>query len=182
MITIGGLPGTGTTTVARMICVDLGLRHVYVGKIFREMAAERGMTVEEFNAHVEGDPGIDEQLDLRQIELARGGGIVLEGRMSCMMLGKAGIPAYDVWLTAERGERARRISEREGLPRDEVLERMVAREESERRRYVGLYGFDTFDLAAIADGFDVVIDTTHVPARTVADMVLEEYARWSVGR
>ena len=35
-ITISGLPGTGKTTVAKLLEKRLGVRYVYSGEIFRE--------------------------------------------------------------------------------------------------------------------------------------------------
>jgi cytidylate kinase len=35
LITISGLPGSGKTTVARLVACELGLEHVYAGEIFR---------------------------------------------------------------------------------------------------------------------------------------------------
>jgi cytidylate kinase len=49
IITIGGLPGTGTTTIARLISEKYGLNHVCAGFIFRDMAKENNMTLKEFS-------------------------------------------------------------------------------------------------------------------------------------
>ena len=40
-ITIGGLPGSGTTTVSRILSEKLNLEWISAGKIFRELAKER---------------------------------------------------------------------------------------------------------------------------------------------
>ena len=52
LITISGLPGSGKTTVARLLSRQLGIPHVYAGDMYRKAAEERGMTLEEFG----GDP------------------------------------------------------------------------------------------------------------------------------
>jgi len=62
-ITIGGLPGSGTTTSARLIERNLGFKHIYAGLIFRELAEERGMSLEEFSKHAEGNRDIDNLID-----------------------------------------------------------------------------------------------------------------------
>ena len=45
LITISGLPGSGKTTVARLVAATLGLEHVYAGNIFRRQAEEAGLTI-----------------------------------------------------------------------------------------------------------------------------------------
>ena len=45
LITISGLPGSGKTTVARLVARDLGLEHVYAGNIFRHQAEAQGLTL-----------------------------------------------------------------------------------------------------------------------------------------
>jgi cytidylate kinase len=66
-ITISGLPGTGKTTVARLLEKRLGLRYVYSGEIFREMAKKYKMSLEEFSEYCETHREIDEELDQYQL-------------------------------------------------------------------------------------------------------------------
>ncbi|OYT61348.1 hypothetical protein B6U81_03145 [Thermoplasmatales archaeon ex4484_30] len=42
-ITISGLPGSGTTTIANLLKKKLNLQYIYAGKIFRKMAEENEM-------------------------------------------------------------------------------------------------------------------------------------------
>ncbi|PNX46571.1 MAG: cytidylate kinase, partial [Thermoplasmata archaeon M11B2D] len=52
-ITISGLPGTGKTTIARLLEKHLGLRYVYSGEIFRKLAKKHRMSLEEFGRYCE---------------------------------------------------------------------------------------------------------------------------------
>ena len=38
LIAISGVPGSGKTTVAKLVAARLGLEHVYAGDIFRRQA------------------------------------------------------------------------------------------------------------------------------------------------
>ena len=67
-ITISGLPGTGKTTVAKLLEKRLGLRYVYSGEIFREMAKKHKMSLEEFGKYCETHREIDEELDRYQLD------------------------------------------------------------------------------------------------------------------
>lgn len=88
IITIGGLPGTGTTTIAKLISEKYNLNHVCAGFIFRDMAKEMGMGLQEFSKYAEENPNIDHEIDRKQVELAKEGNIVLEGRLATWMLKK----------------------------------------------------------------------------------------------
>src|SRR5581483_4291578 len=111
-ITIGGLPGTGTSTACRTLQQHSGLPYVYVGQLFRDLAKEHKMTLAEFGAYAEEHPHIDRELDDRQARLLRDRPILLEGRLSGYVAFRDRIPAFKVWFTCDPHERARRVVER----------------------------------------------------------------------
>ena len=49
-ITVSGLPGSGTTTLSRLLSEYYELELISSGEIFRKMAKERGMSLAEFGA------------------------------------------------------------------------------------------------------------------------------------
>ncbi|RLG57107.1 MAG: cytidylate kinase, partial [Candidatus Hydrothermarchaeota archaeon] len=63
VITISGLIGSGKTTVAKALAEKLMLRHVQAGMVFREMAKERGMSLQEFSKLAEKDKSFDRLVD-----------------------------------------------------------------------------------------------------------------------
>lgn len=170
LITISGLPGSGKTTVARLVAAELGLEHVYAGNIFRQQAAEHGLRLEEYLRRAETDPSIDRDLDRRMQERAARGDAVLEGRLAAFMAEQAGVAALRVFLDASEPVRAERITGREGGHATERLRETQAREASDRKRYLDLYGVDYHDKAR----YDLVIDTDH---RTPKDLAREIVAK-----
>jgi CMP/dCMP kinase len=172
-LTIGGYPGTGTTTACRALEKHLGLTHVYAGQIFREQAAKMGMTLEQFGAYAEAHPEIDQALDARQAEILRGPPVILEGRLSGFLAFRDKVPAFKVWFTCDPYVRARRLVEREGGDADAKMAEMRRREDSERRRYLQFYGYDVHDLSV----YDLVLDTTELTRDSVVDAVLGAYGR-----
>lgn len=169
VITVSGPPGSGTTTVARMLAEKTGFRHVNMGDIFRELAEEHRMELNHFERYCEEHPEIDREIDKKQEEILRRGGVVMEGRLSGWIAHLRGIRALKVWLECDEQEAIRRIIEREGGEAPERRKETMERMESERRRYRKFYGIDTEDRSI----YDLVIDTTSIPPEKVVETILQ---------
>ena len=172
-ITVGGLAGTGSSTLSRLVASRLGLPYEYAGGLFRTEAARRGLTVEEFNALCEADPAVDRSLDRRQLELLRAGGLLLEGRMAGWLAVAAGLDdVLTVWVVCDDDERFRRLGERDGGAGEEVRARTLAREASEQERFRRFHGADILDLST----YDLVLDSTSTGPDDLADLVVARVA------
>ncbi len=151
-ITIGGLPGSGTTTSARLIERNLGYKHIYAGMIFRELAKEQNMSLEEFSEHAEKNDEIDKIVDEKQKELAeQHHDCVVEGRMAAHFVNAD----LKIWLTAPFEIRARRVGGREKKDHGKSKKEIKKREKSEKKRYKKFYGVDLDDLSI----YDLIINT-----------------------
>ena len=169
LITISGLPGSGKTTVARLVAAALRLEHVYAGNIFRRQAEEAGLTLQEYVRRAETDRTIDQQLDDRMRERARAGNAVLEGRLAAAMAGEAEMAALRVFLDASEAVRADRITNREGGATLERLQEIQAREASDRQWYRDIYGVDYHDHRL----YDVVVETDRRTPENLAEEIVE---------
>ena len=169
LITVAGLPGSGTTTAARLVCHTLDLDHVTAGMVFRNLAVERNMTLEEFSKYAEEHPEVDWELDRRMMRQARAGGILLEGRLSGWMVEREGLEALKVWLTAPEEVRAERVAQREGLTKDQALSDNRSREKSERSRYLDIYEIDLQDLSV----YEMTIDTHDNSPEEVEQLIVD---------
>lgn len=168
LVTLSGLPGSGTSTVALGVASELGLEHLDGGTVFRSVAAEQGMTLAAYAALAEHDEAIDRALDDRLTERARRGAVVLESRLSGWLASRADLDRFTVWISCDEVERARRVAEREGDDAGDALARNRQREASERSRYLGYYDIDLTDLSI----YDLVLDSTSVgPDDLVAAIV-----------
>lgn len=167
-LTVGGLPGTGTTTLCRLLERALQLPYIYAGQLFREEAARRGMTLAEFNALAQHDREVDQSLDLKQVELLRSGGVILEGRMSGWLAHRYEIPAFKTWLVCDEAEAIRRLVERDGGDAATQMSYTMDRVTRERDRYGRYYGADLTDLSI----YDLVLDSTSTPPDALRDEVL----------
>jgi predicted cytidylate kinase len=153
-ITISGLPGTGKTTVAKLLEQRLGVRYVYSGEIFRKLAQEHKMSLEEFGTYCESHREIDEELDRYQLGILKEGKVILEGRLSGWLAYQNHIPAVKVLLQADILIRASRIVKREQGDVEKRKKEILKREKSEANRYKKYYGIDISDTSI----YDVIID------------------------
>lgn len=177
-IAVSGGPGTGTTTLCKLLSDRWSLPHVYAGALFRAMAKERGLSLADFGAYAEKHPEVDRELDARLISVARAGGVVLEGRMSAWHVEQAAGDALTVLLVAPEDVRAERVANREHSNFAQVLEENRVREASEAKRYREIYGFDPTDPSK----YDLVVDTGPLDPEGVYKVVSASLAeRFRVG-
>uniref|UniRef100_A0A7J3UXK0 Cytidylate kinase n=1 Tax=Candidatus Methanosuratincola petrocarbonis (ex Vanwonterghem et al. 2016) TaxID=1867261 RepID=A0A7J3UXK0_9CREN len=154
LVTISGPPGSGKSHCASRLAELYNAPHYSAGSIFRSIAKERGISVEELSRISASDPSIDREIDMRTEEYARSGGCILEGRLVSWF--SRGMPKLSFYLTAPFEVRVRRIAEREGIPIEEAVARTKERQEIERQRYLSIYGIDISDLS----GYDFVVNTS----------------------
>jgi len=170
-ITISGPPGSGKTTVCSILSEKLELGSVVFGKMFRELAKEKGLTLSELGEMAENDPSIDMSIDEHILDIAREkDNIILESRLSAYMLHRNGIPALKVYLDATPETRIERISMRDGESPEEAYKNTMERHASEAKRYMKYYGINADDKSV----YDLVIDTDNRTPDEIADLIIKE--------
>ena len=169
-ITISGPPGSGKTTACSKLSEKLGLQAVVFGKIFRELAAEKNLSLVELGAIAEQDPSIDKMIDSRILEIARANdNIILESRLSAYMCARNDIPAFKIYIDASPEVRMSRIGVREGETVEEACAKTVDRQKSEAKRYKMYYDIDIEDKSV----YDLVINTDDLDPDQVVEKILE---------
>lgn len=145
-ITVSGLPGSGTTSLAKHLAELLNSDLISAGEVFRQMAAEQGMDVAEFGRLAEKDPSYDRVIDERQKEIAlEHQEIIVEGRLSAWFVPQADLK---IWLYAPVECRVLRIQSRDTIADLDTASRLTSeREKSEAIRYKTYYGIDIADLS-----------------------------------
>jgi cytidylate kinase len=165
-IAISGKSGCGNTTVSHLTAEKLGLS--FINFTFRNLAREKGMSLEEVLAKAAGDDKWDREVDSRQVELARQSeGCVIGSRLAIWMLPEADIKVY---LRARPETRAARIVNREGGDIKAVADFTAERDRQDRERYLHLYNIDNdkYDFA------DLIIDTDEINPEQIAAMIIKK--------
>lgn len=178
-ITISGTLGSGKSTVTKIVAKKLNLKYYFSGKFMRDMADERGLTLNELQKIAETNRVIDDEIDNRQKRLGElEDNFIFESR-----LGYYFIPdSYKIYLKANMDVAVKRIlksirendetRKKEGLNENEemILASLNTRRESEKLRYKQLYNIDFED----ESNYDLVIDTSNLTAEEVSDIIVQK--------
>lgn len=181
IITISGFPGSGKSTVAKILEKKLNLKRYYMGGLRREAARKRGMTLEELNKLGETDPSTDKIVDDLLVKLGKTeDNFIAEGRTAFYFIPNS----IKFFLDIDLKEGARRTFEekKKGSDRNELITTSVEEElelhkeriENDRKRYEKYYGFDCYD----KKNYDFVIDTTNLTPEQVAEKMIEFVKRF----
>jgi len=153
VVTIGGPHGTGKSTYARLIAKELKLRYTSAGQLFRDLAREKGITIEELSKQAAKSPETDRLIDERSAAEAAKGDVVIEGQLAAWMA--KDLAQVRVYLTATEDVRISRIARRDHLDSEMARKHTLERERTQRDRYRRYYGVDVDDLSI----YNVIIDT-----------------------
>jgi len=167
VIAISGQAASGKTTVARELANRLNYRFVSIGELFRKIAIQRGVSLLELHRIAETDFSIDRVVDEETIREAKKDNVVIEGHLVAWML--KDVADVRIYLKADIRARSQRLLIRDGKSIEEALNEIKTREESNRRRYLAIYGIDINDISI----FDLIIDTTYIDAKKVVDIIYE---------
>ena len=170
LVTISGLPGSGTTTAGRLLAETLDWEFQSSGELFRAMADARGVTLAEFGALAESDERIDHELDARAVALmGTGTGLVMEGRLAGWMAFRDRFASMRVWLESDGTTRARRVADRDGGSAAEQQAVMAAREASEAQRYRDYYNIEI----SSSEPYSLVIDSAALAPKAIVARIRE---------
>ena len=176
IISITGDLGSGKSTVSKLLQERLGYDYIYTGNIQREIAKRHKMTTLELNKYSETHPEIDEEIDATFKALNDSSNLIVDSRLAWFFIPKS----FKIFLKTEVSVSAGRISsdkwrETENYAsQDEAIDMIIARKESEIKRYMNLYNVNCTDLS----NFDLIIDTSYISPEKVVETILAEYDKW----
>ena len=169
-ITVSGAIGSGKSTVSKLLAKKLKYNYYSIGKIMRELAKEKGISLHKLSAQAEKNPSIDKELDKRQIEIGKKeDNFVMDSR-----IGFHFIPdSFKIFLDVDIPTAAKRIlNEKRGdevyKTLDEAILFIKKRAESETVRYKKYYKIDFPNRKY----FDLIINTSSKTANEVSFEIL----------
>lgn len=162
IIILTGMHGVGKSTYAKPLAEEFNLEYVSTGMVFRRIAREKGLTVAQLSEICMKTPEFDKEIDSVTLSLLEFGGVVLDSLLAGWFA--RGIESFKIFLKAPFEIRCRRIASRENRPLEEVVSETIAREDSEKKRFMEYYGFNIEDLNL----YDMVLDTGFLSQESVS--------------
>jgi len=184
-ISITGNLGSGKSSICRYL-KEKGYEIISAGTIFRELAIEHNMSVEDFNQKVnedikKGDRSVDQMIDKRTAEINKWReGVIFDSRLAWNFAPDS----FKVFVIVDINEAARRVyhdavrSDSESYESVEVCRTaLVHRQQLEKQRFQELYQIDYFDMG----NYNLVIESTHVSPEVVAEEIIARFAAYQRG-
>lgn len=170
VVAITGLPGAGTSTIAKMLAKRLKLEYFSPGEYFKSHSHAHDQSDQAMNVWKteEGKKkSFHKSIDEMQMKKAKKGNIVICGKLSIYML--KGIANHKIWLDCSLDERAKRSSKRDGLDLEKTKKILAEREELEVKEWKKDYGIDYRKQKRMAS---IVIDTTELSEEETLKKIL----------
>ena len=170
IIAVSGPHGSGKSTAARNVAEILGFKYISAGELFRDMAKEQNMNLEEFSRQAELKEEIDRYIDNKTLELGQTrDNVVIDAQLGGWMLKEEADML--VYVTAPFDIRVQRIAQRENKPIETIIKETKAREESEKSRYQKLYKIDITDLTI----YDLIVNSEKFDVAECVEIILTAY-------
>lgn len=170
-ITISGMPGSGKSTMAKKLCEKYNLKYYYMGKIQREIAKKKKISIIELGKFEEKNPEIDNEIDEFQKSLGKKDNILVDSRLGFFFIPNS----IKIFLQVNLKEAAKRIMK---FPREdekfsseeEAIKLINERINSENERYKKYYGLKNF---SDEENYDLFLDTTNLSIEKVFAKIVE---------
>ncbi len=164
-VAISGKSGCGNTTVSTLLSQKLGVK--LINYTFRQLAAEKNMTLAQVIEAAKNDDSYDKYVDKHQVELALAEPCVLGSRLAIWMLKEADLKVY---LYASDETRARRVYNREGGDLQAIKDFTAMRDREDTGRYKSFYGIDNNDYNFV----DIIIDVNDKTPEEIVNIILDK--------
>lgn len=181
IISIAGTLGSGKSSTADRVAKHLGYERFSSGDFMRNLAIKLGVSLGELGLRAQTDRNIDDQIDEQVKKTGEKSKVVIDSRLAFHFIPESFKVYLDLppEIAKERifnnlKENALRREGEEGKNEDEIYANIIARRDSEKKRYMDLYNLDHTNKS----NFDLVIDTNKNNLEEVVNIILLEYKKW----
>lgn len=183
VITLQGMPGSGKSDTVKYLKEYFpDYTHVSVGALARKIAEEYNIPFNDFPEYArENNIAYDKILDERLKEAGSHDDVIIDSRLGYFFAQES----FKVFLIVDPSIAAKRVFDDPNRPDssakqhssfETLIEQMKERHESDRQKYIDLYGTDYTDLK----NYNLVIDTglPENDQHAVAKQISEAYKNW----
>jgi len=176
VICISGFAAVGKSTAGKMLARRLGLKYFSGGDALKALAREMGYRPIgagwwetpkglEFLRLRSRDPSFDKKVDRKLLEVCRRGGVVVDSWViPWLFKGRS----LNIWITADKKVRARRMALRSKIPVSKALRILNRRDRESAAIYRRIYGIR---IGEDFTPFHLVVDTTRMTPEQVVDVM-----------
>lgn len=177
-ITLTGNLGSGKSTISKIFANKYGYEIYSTGKVIREFAAERGLSVLEMNQLMEKDNSFDHLIDdrVRQVSIERKDDLFFDSRLAWHFA----VDTFKVFLSVNIDEAARRVfnddrGDTEAYKsQEDAKAQLTERAHTEDKRYKDIYGIEYFKIS----NYNLILDSTFSKPELLAEVILSEKRRY----
>jgi predicted cytidylate kinase len=176
IISITGVPGSGKTTIAKLLAKKFGYKYYSIGDLRGRMAMDKGLTLAELNKIGETEDWTDKEADKYLEEIGKKeDNLVVDGYTAFYFIPKS-LKILMIVDLKEGAKRTFKDKHEKNVRKDEKLTKTVEEEEklikerndSNQKRYKKYYNVDFLD----KKHYDFVIDTTGMKEEETLEKVL----------
>lgn len=184
-ITITGNLGSGKSSIGRILKEE-GYEMVSTGNIFRQLAMEKGLSVEEFNRQVNeatrnGDRSVDKMIDDTTAKIGRErDNVMFDSRLAWHFAPDS----FKVFVITDINEASRRVfndsvrANSESYESQETCKKaLIHRQEMESVRFKEIYDINYYDMS----NYNLVIESTDAAPAELAREILERLEEYKNG-
>lgn len=185
-ITITGNLGSGKSSIGKIL-KEKGYEIVSTGNIFRQLAMDKGLSVEEFNRQVNeatrnGDRSVDKMIDDTTAKIGRErDNIMFDSRLAWHFVPDS----FKVFVITDINEASRRVfndsvrANSESYESQEACKKaLIHRQEMESVRFKEIYNIDYYDMS----NYNLVIESTNAAPAEIAEEILTRLEEYQQGR
>lgn len=178
-ITLTGNLGSGKSTISKLFEKYYNYEIYSTGRVIRELAEERGISVLEMNKLMTNDNRYDHMIDDRSVQISRerqDDNIFYDSRLAWHFVGKA----FRVFLSVDLDTAVERImGDNRGdvetyKSAEDCKAQLNARVAEEEKRYKEIYNIDYFDFT----NYNLVLDSTCCLPEVLASIIYTEAEKY----